>query len=318
VPDNRGGSFVIQCVVDDAPGCINDQPVTKQCTVHICECSADSDCPECYECDPQTYDCVAVPECTERVQVRLWVTTAAPNTSAGGNIVFESGYGPTTPFAIGENRYGSYDVHTSASVGTPKFTAADIPDVVEPRNLDPGTRVYVWAAFCGRGDVAPIKPLLGWEKAAWKVECLHLRLVTTGTLTVNPTWYEYQEDEARRWFVDSDMSGGDVVFASAFDTGWGWVAGTGGLVAADRMQTAACDDDGYGGDGHYYAGAMLLGTIGHVSGNGELFIGLGYKGIFSSNGTVEFFSGTEQDAIEADLYDKLQPPRVGQTPEVTW
>jgi hypothetical protein len=33
---------------------------------------------------------------------------------------------------------------------------------------------------------------------------------------------------------------------------------------------------------------------------------------------VEFFSGTEQDAIEADLYDKLQPPRVGQTPEVTW
>jgi len=66
------------------------------------------------------------------------------------------------------------------------------------------------------------------------------------------------------------------------------------------------------------AGALLLGVIEHVSGSGELFVGLGYKGIFSPSGTVTFFPGTEEDGIEANTCDEGSPPRVGQTPEATW
>jgi hypothetical protein len=262
------------------------------------------------------------------VEVRFWVTTEPPDSPAGGNMTFWTGYGPFTAYGTGGNFYGAYDIHRNyvsvsnpGSVATPKFTVADIPDVVEPRDLPPGTPVYLWAAFCGPGDVAPIKPLLGWEYGhTTAVQALHLRLVTTGTLTVSPTWYQYEtwdgsppERTGGRWAEDSDMSGGDALMVSIFDLGWGW----GCSDQAERMQTAV-SDEGYGGEGMYYAGGILLGAIEQVSGSGELFIGLGYKGIYSPNGSVEFFPGTELDGIPAGTYGRYSPPRTGQTPEATW
>jgi hypothetical protein len=277
------------------------------------------------------------------VEVRIWVTTEPPNTSAGGNIVFRTGYGPLTPYATGSNDAGSYDIHRNyvstsnpGSVGTPKFTPADIPDVVEPRDLAAETPVYVWAAFCGDGwgedpetfepiELDPIKPGLGWEYVDTAVQGLQIQLVTTGSLTLQPHWYQYENGassttvSARRWAEDSDMTG-DLVTLVGLGTGAppsiGWNAG----YATERMQTWKLDyelGNPYG-LGTYGAGGILLGVIEHVSGSGELFVGLGYKGIFSPSGTVTFFPGTEEDGIEANTVDEGLPPRVGQTAEATW
>jgi hypothetical protein len=163
------------------------------------------------------------------VEVRIWVTNEPPQASLGGPITFSSGYGPFTAYATKTNGEGSYDVHRNhvdaanpGSVTTPKFTPAQIPQPVEPPNLLPGTPVYVWAAFCGDGwgkdlngnpvRLDPLKPHLGWEKVGVRVRGLHLKLVTTGDLMLEPHWYQYENGSASttvdetRWETASDMT----------------------------------------------------------------------------------------------------------------
>ncbi len=92
-----------------------------------------------------------------------------------------------------------------------------------------------------------------------------------------------------------------------------------GHDATERMQTWALDyalGNPYG-LGVYGAGGILLGVIEHVGGSGELYIGLGHKGIFSPAGSVTFYPGTEEDGIEAGTVDEGSQPRIGQTPEVS-
>ena len=261
------------------------------------------------------------------VEVRFWVTTQPPNTGDGGNIAFRPGYGPFTPYAGGMNYEGYYYIHRNyvsssnpGSVATPKFAASDLPDVVEPRDLPAGMPVYLWAGFCGPGDADPIQPLLGWEDAGVRVGAMNLRLVTTGTLTVSPIWYQYEiwtgsppNRVGTRWVTSSDMSG-NMVTMVALSSATGWGADS----VIERMQTAV-SDEGYGGYGSYYAGGILLGVIQHTGGEGDLYIGMGYKGLWSPTGVVTYFPGTELTGITGTtVFDTNAPPRIGQTPEATW
>jgi hypothetical protein len=267
------------------------------------------------------------------VEMRFWLTAASPSAAEGGPITFRAGYGPLTPYATASNDSGSYDVQRNyvsttnpGSVATPKFAPAAIPDVVEPVGLAPGTPVYLWAAFCGPGDVDPIKPGLGWETPDVRVQGLALSIQTTGSLVLAPHWYQYEIWSSSttlsgvRWADSSDMSGGiapDIVTLVGIGTGTpastGWYAGT----VTERMQTWALDS-GWGGGDAYGAGAMLLAAFA-ASGQGSAYVGLDRNGISTTDesGAI-FFPGNEATGIAAGKLPAGTPLRVGQTPEATW
>jgi hypothetical protein len=269
------------------------------------------------------------------VEVRIWVTTESPAKADGGPINFAPGYGPFTPFTVQSNDYGPHDVHrryVSASdpssvlsyePGTPyieKFSPEQIPDVVEPGvgdapDLEAGTPVYIWAAFCGPGDVDPIKPLLGWETPDVRVQGINLKLVTTGSLVLDPHWYQYEHSTwGHRWAVASDMSGDEVTLIGLVAPAFGWYAG----AVSERMQTWALDSV-YGGGDAYGAGGILLGAIRYVGGAGDLYVGLGHNGMSCTDETgAIFLPGTENVGIVANKIPDGSPPRIGQTPEATW
>jgi hypothetical protein len=275
---------------------------------------------------------------TAEVEVRIWTTSVSP-VAPGGPITFEAGYGPFTPFAVKDNGTPEsgprpYDVHRNyvsstnlGSVRIPKLTPVGIPDVVEPV-FDPAvpgdSEVYIWAAFCGPGDIEPLKPGLGWEVADVRVQAFNVALVTTESLVLEPHWYQYEVYGGSplaltglRWAETSDMTG-NMVTMVGLGTGTpaatGWYAG----VVSERMQTWALDDL-YGGGGGYGAGAILLGAIRYVEGRGSLYIGLEYNGINATDTEgVTYYPGSEEDGINADLVDAGAPVRIGQTPEATW
>jgi hypothetical protein len=281
---------------------------------------------------------VAVASAT--VEVRIWLTTEDPATHG---VTFVDGYGPFTPFTTGYSDWGDpYAIHQNfvpgdpdlqipeipGSTDLPKFRAYDftqpagsrtqIPDVVAPTGLLPGTPVYIWAAFCGTvaGNPAPPKPLLGWESNGAKVQGMHLVLDHPASLHLDPLWYQSQSPTfddfgnvviaQRRWEEPSDMTG-DVVILVGIESE-GWVAG----AALDNLQSfgkrTATATNG--------EGAILLGAIA-ASGFGDLKIGLGFNGMASTDETgMIYFPGTETTGIPAGVSPDLL--RVGQTPEATW
>ncbi len=301
---------------------------------------------------------------TAEVEVRIWLTTASPAKADGGPINFRATYGPFSPFLVKDNGTPEsgprpYDVHRNhiatsnpGSVlryqSTPtvieKFDPTLIPDVVEPGvgtgGIEEGKPVYIWAAFCGPGmgedpetgdpmPLDPIKPGLGWENAGVRVQGMQIALVTTGSLAIQPHWYQYEAfDPSKppaeqvtelRWAETSDMTG-DMVTLVGLGTGspaaTGWYAG----VTGERMQTWKLDyelGNPYG-LGTFGAGGILLGAI-TATGGGDLYVGLQYNGINTTAGVGSvYYAGSEAAGINADKVDEGSPVRHGTTPEATW
>jgi hypothetical protein len=292
---------------------------------------------------------VAVASAT--VEVRIWLTTEDPATHG---VTFRTDYGPFTPYATGHNISGDYDIHQNFSPGdpeadppipdiggstdVPKFIAYDytkpvgsrtqIPDVVAPTGLDEGTKVYIWAAFCGTvtGNPAPVKPLLGWETSGIKVQGFHLILDASATLNLNPDpalvprvrWYQSQiaavDDDGnivipeKRWEDTSDMNGKQVTLVGVNAIGWQAGVVNENLQSWGRRTATATNGEG----------AMLLGAI-SPTGFGDLKIGLGYNGIKSTDaGGVMYFPGTETTGILADVLAEGSPTRLGTTVDANW
>lgn len=263
------------------------------------------------------------------VDLRIWTTNVAPTPP----ITFRATYGPFTPWATGSNASGAFDIHRNytnstnlGSVSTPKMTPTGIPAAVEPVFTDPkpGDDVYLWAAFCGPGDVdAASAGVPGWVVPDIRVQGLSLKLATTSTLVLEPHWYQYEvwgTSTARsgmRWADTSDMSGPEVTLVglgTGSPAATGWYAGT----VTERMQTWALDSL-YGGSDGYGAGGILLGAIKYVGGYGELRIGLGPNGISTTEGepVTTLYPGTETTGIDASKQPDMDL-RVGPTAEATW
>jgi len=273
--------------------------------------------------------------------VRLFLTTQPPP------VTFRAGFGPFTPWQVGGVLPDTYDIHRNyvsatnpGSVGTPKFTNALLPLPVEPgvgppgSELPEGTPVYIWGVFAGPGydpdgvlldPPDPTKPGVGYAQAGTRVQGLHIVLQTTDTLAVQPRWYQYVVGTATavsglRWAETSDMSGTEVTMVglgTGTPAATGWYAGDLG-VTGERMQNWEVDPFS-GGLGGYGWGGILLGAI-TTTGKGDLYIGLGYNGLNSTDpaGEVQYFAGTEDIGIHAGVLPQGSPTRMGQTPEARW
>jgi hypothetical protein len=300
------------------------------------------------------------------VEIRIWTTNALPDKASSGPINFRISptvYGPFTPFTVKDNGVPGtpqlYDVHrnhvSSSNPGSvlryqptapikEKFDPMQLPNVVEPvinTLVDPAKDVFIWAAFSGPGfgenelgdpvQLAPIKPLLGWENKGARVQGMHLALVTTGTLNVSPHWYQYENGststtiDQTRWADTSDMTGPEVTLVGL---GTGTPASTGWYAGAtdERMQTwdldTNLDTSGFA-LGNYGAGGVLLGAIKYNSGLGDLYVGVGRNGISTTGDAQDdparYFAGSEGgQGIAAGNLPVGSPLRVGATPEASW
>jgi len=141
-----------------------------------------------------------------------------------------------------------------------------------------------------------------------KIQGMHLQLIPTAGLTLNPHWYQIQDiGGARRWEDTSDMSGNTVTLVAITTPGW-----QNSVVGTDLMQNILTISRQNGG-------AILLGAI-QPSGAGSVQIGLSFNGIASNvdGTTVQFFPGNETTGIAAGVVPITNPPRVGATAQAAW
>jgi hypothetical protein len=247
------------------------------------------------------------------VDVRIWVTTQDPTLTG---LAFMPGYGPFTPFAVESNGNGSFDAHRTGFTTPPPQTgsldgdtsAIDVTklNVEEPMGLPLGTPVYLWAGFAN--PTAGFPNLLGAVPAGTKIQGMHLELITTGAVTLDPHWYQIHDiGGTTRWETTSDMSGNTVTMVGINSPAW-----QNSAVATDLMQATLTISRQTGG-------AILLGAI-KPTGAGELKIGLGFNGIASNvaGTTVTYFPGTETAGIAAGVVAETEPPRVGATVQASW
>lgn len=291
------------------------------------------------------------------VDIRIWLTTQNPMSSASTTTMIRgrtigspatSYYGPFTPWATATNDSGAYDVrHNDNSAiadngdlrlntSNQKFSLSNLA-AAQPTGLAQGTPVYIWATFCGAGtqfvdsgevdaNGDPIfveQPLAapfpggGWAPSPTKINGMNLQLVTTGSLAIDPHWYEVTSGTgsatAYRWETTSDMTGDTVTLAGVQTSGF-----TNNAVDTDRMQNNLVPSN----PSAYATAAILLGAI-NVTGGGDLYVGIGYNGISVGSAAEKipavYFPGTADTGILADTQPQAgYTPRHGASPSASW
>jgi hypothetical protein len=259
------------------------------------------------------------------VDVRIWLSTQRPDEVG---IVWMPGYGPFTPYATVHNDSGDYDAHQTGyllpppQAGSVNGDSAGFPPppfllnpasltVQAPTGLPQGTPVYIYAAFAGTGT-AGYPDGMGTAPTGTKINGMNITLVTTGSLALDPHWYQVVDPISSapyRWESTSDMTGATVTLVGVNATGWQ----NGNVGVTDLLQAPLTV-------GRTTGGAILLGAI-NATGGGGVQVGLEYNGMssnLSTGGEVVYFPGTETMGIAAGTVPQGTAPRVGATVQASW